>query len=138
MSIISTSYNFTIAATGTLILHVTDDGTKLGVPIENATFYRCDDAGNTYGDPITSTIDGDATFNYVPFATDGATTVYYKQTASDGEHTFDDALENITLTEETTTIQISNPDAQERTFNLTDKNYENLPIPDATITLSKN
>lgn len=127
-------YSFTISATGTLTLHVTDDGTDVGVPIEGATFHRCDAEGNTYGDVITSTADGDAVFNNVPFSTDEtAPTVYFKQISSDGEHTFSVDLQSTTLQEQEVTIQISNPEATERTFTITDKNYENLPITDGKL-----
>ena len=127
-------YGFTISATGTLTLHVTDDGTDVGVLIEGATFYRCDAEGNTYGDIITSTADGDAVFNHVPFSTDGTPpTIYFKQVSSDGEHTFSADLQNTTLQEQEVTIQISNPEATERTFTLTDKNYANLPIADGKL-----
>ena len=129
-------YSFTIAATGTLTLHVTDDGTEIGVPIVGATFYRCDIEGTTYGDAITSDDEGNAVFNYVPFALSDAPVIYYKQTLSDGEHTFDDTLQNVTLTEEATTIEITNPDAVSRNFSLTDANYANLPIADGSITLT--
>lgn len=129
-------YSFTIAANGTLTLHVSDDGTEIGVPIVGATFYRCDAEGNTYGDPIESTEDGNAVFNNVPFAEENAPVIYYKQTLSDGEHTFDDTLQNTTLTEETATVEVSNPEAAVRTFKVTDANYADLPIADGTITLS--
>lgn len=129
-------YSFTIAATGTLTLHVSDDGTDIGVPIIGATFYRCDSEGNTYGGPIESNEDGNAIFNNVPFAESDAPVIYYKQTLSDGEHTFDDTLQNITLTEETMTVEITNPEAAVRNFKLTDANYTDLPIADGTITLS--
>lgn len=130
------AYSFTVAATGTLTLHVSDDGTDIGVPIEGATFIRCDAEGITYGTAVTSNADGNAVFNYVPFATQDAPIVYYKQTASDGSHIFDDSLKNTTLTEETATVEIANAEAPLRTFSFTDANYENLPIADGQITLS--
>lgn len=129
-------YSFTIAATGTLTLHVSDDGTSVGVPIEGATFIRCDASGATYGTEITSNADGEAVFNYVPFATENAPIIYYKQTASDGSHIYDDSLKNTTLTDETSTIEVANAEAPLRTFNFTDTNYENLPIMEGQITLS--
>lgn len=130
-------YSFTIADTGKLTLHVTDDGTDVGVPIEGATFIRCDAEGNTYGNPVTSDVDGNAVFQHVPFAADSAPAVYYKQTASDGEHEFSDELRNTTLTEENVTVEIQNTDSTERTFTIIDANYENLPIADGNITISE-
>ena len=130
-------YAFTIAATGTLTLHVTDDGTEYGVQIVGATFQRCDSDGKTYGAVITTDGDGNAVFNYVPYSTSGtAPKVYFKQISSDEEHTFSAGLQNTTLNTETVTIQIENPDANEKNFTLTDKNYAGLPIADGIITLT--
>ena len=129
------NYAFTIAATGTLTLHVTEEGTSEGTPIEGATFVRTDSAGNEYGSPITSDSNGDAVFNNVPFGT-GAPAVYFKQTASDGNHEFDNTVQNTTLTNSTETVEIENPLGATRTLTLTDANYENLPIESGTITLS--
>ena len=130
-------YNLTIAASGTLTLHVSDDGTDIGVPIIGATFYRCDSEGNTYGEIITSNDEGNAIFNYVPYAENDAPTIYYKQITSDGEHNFDDTLQNTTMTTDTLTIEIENSPATERNFTVTDANYENLPITDGKITLNQ-
>lgn len=130
-------YNFTIAATGTLTLHVSDDGTNIGTAIEGAKFARCDAEGNTYGEEITSDTDGNAVFNYVPFsATETAPTIYYKQTVSDGQHEFDAQLKNVVLTTQTHTIEVENPAAATRNFNFTDANYSGLPIVDGEIILS--
>lgn len=134
----TTEYSFTIAATGTLTIHVSDDGTTTGVPIEGAIFYRCDAEGNTYGNAITTDVDGNAVFNNVPFSANGnAPTIYFKQDASDGEHTFTTDLQNTKLEEETATIEIANAEATQRTFKITDVNYENLPITDGKLNNTK-
>lgn len=130
------TYAFTVAATGTLTLHVTADGTVGGTPVTGATFARCDSAGNVYGAPITSDVNGDAVFPFVPFAASGAPLIYYKQTASDGDHEFDPALTNTTMTTSTKTIEIINTPAAVRTINLTDPNYAGLPIESGTLTLT--
>lgn len=131
------TYNFTVAATGSLSLHVTAEGTPEGTtPIVGATFIRCDKLGNTYGSAITTNESGIATFTNVPFDASGNTNVYYKQTASDGEHNFDDTLQTLALTESTTTKEVQNPAAVTKTINYTDANYANLPIETATITLT--
>ena len=129
------TYSFTICSTGTLTLHVTDDGTSTGNPIVGATFIRTDSTGNEYGTAITSDSNGDAVFNNVPFAETGAPAIYFKQTASDGDHEFDSSLQNITMTTETSTLQIENVIGATRTINLTDANYTNLPI-DGSLTLT--
>ena len=71
------TYAFTISATGTLTLHVTEDGTVSGTPVVGATFNRTDSEGNVYGNLITTDSNGDAVFNNVPFSETGAPIVYY-------------------------------------------------------------
>ena len=128
-------YAFTIAATGTLTLHVTEDGTEAGTPVVGATFIRTDSEGNEYGDAIVTDAQGNAVLNNVPFATTGAPQVYYKQTASDGNHEFDDKVQSTTLTSETSTLQIQNALGAVRNITLTDANYSGLPIEKATLEL---
>lgn len=129
-------YSLTISATGTLTLHVTEDGTTEGTPIVGAVFYRTDDTGTEYGDSITTDSQGNAVFNNVPFADTGAPIIYYKQTASDGDHEYDATIANISMTASTQTVQIQNPIGATRTISLTDINYNNLPIENATLTFT--
>ena len=130
------TYPFTISATGTLTLHVTDTGLISGTPIVGATFIRTDSAGNEYGAVITSDSNGDAMFNNVPYADSNAPTIYFKQTASDGDHEFNATVQSTTLTTQTNTLEIENPAGALRTINLTDANYTNLPIENATLTFT--
>lgn len=130
------SYAFTISATGTLTLHVTDDGTTTGNPIVGATFYRTDIIGTEYGSVITTDANGDAVFNNVPYAATGAPTIYYKQTSSDGEHEFDSTIQSTSMTTSTSTIEVENPVGATRTITLTDENYSNLPISTGSITFT--
>ena len=130
------SYAFTIAATGTLTLHVTEDGTASGTPIVGATFVRTDSSGNEYGSPVTSDSNGDAVFNNVPYSETNAPLIYYKQTASDGDHEFDSTVQSTSLTTSTQTNQVQNPIGALRTITLTDANYENLPIDSASLTFT--
>lgn len=130
------SYQFSISATGTLTLHVTEDGTDTGTPIEGATFIRTDSTGTEYGDSITTDASGNAVFNNVPFSATGAPTIYFKQTASDGNHDFSALVQNTTMTADTQTLQIENTPGASRTITLTDANYSNLPIETGTITLT--
>ena len=129
------TYNFTIAATGTLTLHVTEDGTAGGTPIVGATFVRTDASGNEYGASITTDASGNAVFNNVPFAATEAPNIYYKQLNSDGDHEFDSTVQSTTLTESTATVEIQNSVGATRTINLTDANYANLPIASGVLTL---
>lgn len=130
------SYAFTISATGTLTLHVTEEGTVGGTPIVGATFVRTDSVGTQYGNEITTDSSGNAIFNNVPFAQTDAPVIYYKQTASDGNHEFDATVKSATLTEQTDTLEIQNTLGALRTITLTDANYDNLPIDEASITLT--
>ena len=130
------TYAFTIAATGTLTLHVTDDGTSTGNPIVGATFKRTDSTGTEYGNVITTDSNGDAIFNNVPFASSGAPLIYYKQLTSDGDHEFSTDVASTSMTTDTQTVEIENPVGATRTITLVDTNYANLPIGTATITLT--
>lgn len=130
------TYAFTISGAGTLTLHVTDTGTTAGSPIVGATFIRTDSAGTEYGSVITTDAQGNAVFNNVPFAETGAPLVYYKQTASDGDHEFDSTVQSTSLTTQTSTVEIQNQPGAVRTINLTDANYDNLPIESGSITLT--
>ena len=130
------SYAFTVGATGTLTIHVSEDGTATGTPIVGATFERCDSAGTEYGTAVTTDASGDAVFNNVPFAIQNAPLVYYKQTASDGDHEFVSTVQSTTLTSSTATLEIENTPGAQRTITLTDANYANLPIDSATLTMT--
>lgn len=129
------TYAFTISANGTLTLHVTEDGTSAGTPVVGATFIRTDASGTEYGSAITTDASGNAVFSNVPWDGTNAPTVYFKQTASDGDHEFDESVQSTTLTTQTETLEIENARGAQRTINLTDANYANLPI-DGTLTLS--
>lgn len=129
-------YSFTISATGTLTLHVTEDGTSTGTPVVGATFIRTDSLGNEYGNIITTDQTGNAIFNNVPYADANAPIIYFKQTASDGDHEFDSSIQNTTMTQSTFTLEIQNVKGALRTINLTDANYNNLKIDSGSLTLT--
>lgn len=133
---LTNTYAFAISANGTLTLHVTDNGTSSGTPIVGVTFIRTDSEGNEYGQSITTDATGNAVFNNVPYDSTNAPTVYFKQTASDGDHEFSTEIQSTTLTTETLTLEIENIPGAVRTFTLTDANYNNLPISSATLTLT--
>lgn len=132
------SFEFTISASGNLTLHVSEEGTAASSPIVGATFIRCDSAGNEYGEAIVSDQSGNAVFTNVPYATTDAPLIYYKQTASDGDHEFDNTLKSISLTASEETIEIMNARGANRVLTLTDANYANLPIETGTISLTTN
>ncbi len=130
-----TVYNFTVGATGTLTLHITEDGTSSGTPIVGASIIRTDSDGNEYASAITTNDQGNAVFQNVPYTADGIE-IFYKQTSSDGNHEFDATVKSYTMVTASATIEIQNAVPAEVTFNLTDANYENLPIQSGTLTLS--
>lgn len=130
------NYNFTIEATGTLTLHVTEDGTSSGTPVVGAVFIRTDEEGNEYGSEITTTENGDAVFNNVPYAESNAPIIYYKQKSSDGNHEFNSNVQNTTLTNSTLTVEIENTKAATRTISLTDENYTGLRVASGTLTIT--
>ena len=130
------TYSFTVSAEGTLTLHVTEDGTSAGTPVVGATFVRTDSAGTEYGTPITTDSNGDAVFNNVPYDATNAPTIYFKQTASDGDHEFDNSVQSTTLTTSISTLEIQNSLGALRTINLTDANYANLPL-DGSLTFTE-
>ena len=130
------TYAFTVAADGTLTLHVTEDGTTTGTPVVGATFIRTDATGTEYGSIVTSDSNGDAIFDNVPYDATNAPVIYYKQTASDGEHEFSTDVQNTSMTASTSTIEIINARGAVRTIDLTDANYNGLPIASGTITLN--
>lgn len=126
------NYSFTISATGTLTLNVTDGS---GTPIVGAKFIRTDSLGNEYGNIITSDSSGNAVFNNVPWG-ENAPLIYYKQTESDGEHEFISTVQDASLTTQTSTVSVINQPGVTRTINLTDANYDNLIIETGSITLT--
>lgn len=133
----TTALNFTISATGTLTVHITEDGTSSGTSIVGAKIVRCDSSGITYGDEITTDSSGNAVFEHVPYSeSDTPPTIYYKQTASDGSHNFDSALKSITLESQTKTVELENAPAKSIAFTMTDANYTGLPIETATISMN--
>lgn len=130
------TYGFTISVTGSLTLHVTDDGTSSGTPIVGATFIRTDSTGTEYGTSISTDTNGDAVFSNVPFDLNGAPVIFFKQTSSDGDHEFDNTVQNISMTTSTLTVQIQNAVGATRTIGLTDVNYANLPIETGSLTFT--
>lgn len=131
------TYNFTVAAAGTLSLHVSEEGTSGGEPIVGATFIRCSSDGVTeYGTAKTTNASGVAVFDHVPFGA-GAPQIHYKQTASDGEHEFDATVKHVTMAASAQTIEVQNAEPAERTIGYTDQYYSGLPIDAGTITLTE-
>lgn len=131
-----TVYNLTIAAAGTLNIHVTEEGNPDGKPVEGATFIRCDETGTTtYGNPVTSDANGIAAMQYLPYGS--GQTVYFKQTATAQDHEYDSAVRQFTLVNQTETDEVPNPALTQRVFNITDRHYNGAAVPSGTLTLTK-
>lgn len=119
----SGTYAFTIAATGTLTLHVTEDGSAGGTAVSGANFVRCDASGATgYGADVVSDASGDAVFEHMPFGV-GAPTIYYMQTASDDNHIYDPTLKTTVMATEDETVLVENALPQPKTVTLKDEFY---------------
>lgn len=129
-------YDFKIAASGNLTLHVTEEGTAAGTAVQGATFVRCDSTGTAYGSTITTDATGNAVMPYVPYG-DELLVVYYKQTGSATDHEYDPEVKQISLSTSAETVEIANPAQIERTFNVTDLHYEGLKIPSGNLILDK-
>ena len=76
--------------------------------------------------------------NYISFCKIVLYKIYYKQISGDGGHTFDDTVKSITMTEESETVEITNPEAPIRNFTLMDASFPNIPIIDGQIILENN
>ncbi len=129
------TYPFTVAATGTLTLHVTETGAPT-IPIVGAMFRRCDSAGTQYGNPITTDSNGQAQFLNVPFAATGAPNIYFKQLISDDDHNYDEETQSTSMATVGETFEVYNEPASPKTVTLRDANYTGLPVDAATITFS--
>ncbi len=129
------TYAFTIAATGTLTLHVTETGAPT-IPIVGASFRRCDSGGTEAGPTIVTDVNGEADFPFVPFAAADAPQIYFKQLTSDGNHNFIQTVQSRTMATSEETMEITNALPTIKSVTLTDFNYPDLPIEDALITLS--
>lgn len=114
----------TLSPSSITIIDETDTGDPdTGVQIIGAKFVRTDSTGTINGPEISTNDDGNAIFNNVPFADSGSNKIYYKQISGDGGHTFDDTVKSITMTEESETVEITNPESPIRNFTLMDASF---------------
>lgn len=130
------TYHFTMKANGTLTLHVTEEGTSTGTPIEGATFVRIDKHGTTYGTEMKTNASGNLVLSNVPFGV-GSLPVYYKQTGTNENHTFTEGVRIYTLSVNAETVEIANPAKIVKNITLTDATHQNLPIENGEIILKE-
>ncbi len=128
------TYVFTVSASGTLKIHVTDNVNN----ISNAKFIRCDEQGNSLGIEVETNTEGYATFNNVPFNEEKSLKVYFKQITSDGKHTFSEEIKEIELKKNEEIIEIINPEAPLKKFTISDTNYASVSLTDGDLTLEDN
>ncbi len=133
------TYAFTISATGTLTINVTDTGSSTtGVQIVGAKFVRTDYQGNEIGVEAITDSDGNAKFLNVPFSANNSLKIYFKQVTSDGKHTFSEEVRNIEMKMNEETIEIANPLAPLKKFTLSDSNFVNILIDDGDLYIEEN
>ncbi len=129
-------YPVTVAASGTLTLHVTDTGTSGGTAITTASFYRTDSGGVThYGAVHSPNGSGNVVFANVPYDATSAPNIYIVQTESDGYHEITTPVHTLTMTTDARTVEVENPLPSDRTITLQDANYDGLVIQTGTLGL---
>lgn len=129
----TTDFSYTIAAEGSITLHVSIDGLPGGTAVTDAVFMRCDKDGNTIAgsEQTTSTL-GRITFDNTPYG-DPTSKIYIKNTvASIGHALIDDILE-FSPTTNSETYEVATPLLYTQAIDLTDANYSGLNIENATI-----
>lgn len=128
--------NFTIAATGTLTITFNETGAAGGTPITSGTVVMTDSTGETqYGQVVEIDSNGTATFNNVPYGSDqSAYTLYFKQLTSDASHNVYENVFAVGMGAQTQQEYIINTSKEVlQNFTLTDANYANLPVYNATL-----
>lgn len=131
------TYNLTIGASGKLLIHVTEDGTGDGIPVEGASFSICDMYGNCYGDVKKTNSNGYVGFYSLPYDTDNPPNVYFIEISSDGKHLFDKEVHKVNLKSQELSINIKNGIAPTRKFILEDINYNGINPEEANLRLVK-
>ena len=122
------SQNFTIAATGTLTLKVTETGDDSGTPISGGSFIRCNsDGSETYGPAKTVSAAGECLFESVPYGkAEDPFHIYIKQLTSDQTHSTYAGVITVAMEQKQYTQYVKNPAAALQSFTFTDKNYSGL------------
>lgn len=127
---------FTISANGTLTIIFNETGAEGGTPITSGTVVMTDSTGTTqYGQPVEINSNGTAVFNNVPYGSaQSAYTLYFKQLTSDENHNIYENVFAVGMGDQTQTEYIENTSkAVLQNFTLTDANYPNLPVYNASL-----
>ena len=132
---------FTLSATGTLTVIFNETGAAGGTPITSGTVVMTDATGEIqYGPVVQIDATGVATFNNVPYdSAQAGYTLYFKQLTSDDNHNVYDSVFVVGMGAQTQTEYVVNtPKTVLQNFTLTDANYPNLPINNATLNFTEN
>lgn len=127
---------FTLSATGTLTITFNETGEEGGTPITSGSVVMTDSTGETqYGSVVQVDSNGTATFNNVPYGSEqSAYTLYFKQLTSDENHNIYDEVFAVGMgMQNQQEYVINTPKAVLQNFTLTDANYTNLPVYNATL-----
>ena len=132
---------FTLSATGTLTIIFNETGSAGGTPITGGTVVMTDVTGETqYGSVVTINNEGVATFNNVPYGSaQSAFTLYFKQLTSDENHNPYAEVFIVGMGDQTQTEYVINtPKTLAQNFTVTDANYPDMPISNATLNFTTN
>ena len=132
---------FTLSASGTLTITFNETGAQGGTPITSGSVVMTDSTGETqYGSVIEVDSNGTATFANVPYGSEqSAYTLYFKQLTSDENHNVYEDVFAVGMGMQTQQEYVINtPKAVLQNFTLTDANYPNLPVYNATLNFEQN
>ncbi len=117
-------------AEGTLELIFNETGASGGTPITSGSVVMTDSSGATkYGNVVSISSTGVATFANVPFGTaESPITLYFQQLSTDATHEIKSDIISVSLSSSTTTSYVQNNLLGEQTFTLSDSTYTGLPI----------
>ena len=127
---------FTLSANGSLDIIFNETGEEGGTPITSGSVVMTDSTGEVqYGDVVQVDSNGLATFNNVPYGSEqSAYTLYFKQLTSDENHNPYPTVFAIGMGGQTQTeYVINNLKSVLQNFTLTDANYPDLPIYNASL-----
>lgn len=131
--------DFTLSATGTLTINFNETGDAGGTPITGGTVVMTDVTGETqYGPVVEINDEGVATFNNVPYGSaQSAFTLYFKQLTSDENHNPYAEVFIVGMGDQTQTEYVINtPKTLAQNFTVTDANYPDMPISNATLSFT--
>ena len=131
------TYTFSIAASGILTIHVSEEGTSGSTPVVGAKFVRANSDGSLVSQEAVTGDDGNAVFRNVPYSSTLKPKFYFKQLLGDDVHTFSEDLNSVEMNDENVVMEVQNPLAVNRNFVLTDTNFASIAIADGDLFIEK-